>query len=93
MSTDPWPRIARDPPPPPDPREVRFAPKLALPPLDLPKRGQGDPVFTRRVEAERLCLWLACRRALCRSSRHCTGPHAACLFEQPEVLSPLLEEG
>ncbi len=81
----------RDPPPPPNPREVRFVAKLAQPPFVPPKLGRGDPVYTRRVEADRLCLWLACSRALCRSARHCVGTSALCVFEQEDVARPLLD--
>jgi hypothetical protein len=87
--------MPRRPPPPPDPREVRFVARLDLPPFDSvfwpPRRGRGDPVFTRRVEADRLSLWLACSRALCRSARHCVGTSALCVFEQDDVKRPLLE--
>jgi hypothetical protein len=83
--------MPRRPPPPPDPREVRFVPQLDHPPLAPPNPGRSDAVFVRRVRAEHLCLWLDCRRALCRSSRHCVGTSALCVFEQAEVRAPLLE--
>ncbi len=83
--------MPRRPPPPPDPREVRFVAQLDLPPFDPPRLGSRDPVFTRRVEADRLCLWLACPRALCRSARHCVGTSALCVFEQEDVKRPLLD--
>jgi hypothetical protein len=74
---------------------VRFVARLDLPPLDSafwpPRQGRADPVFGRRVKADRLCLWLACSRALCRSARHCVGTHALCIFEQGDVKRPLLD--
>ena len=83
--------MPRRPPPPPDPREVRFVARLDLPAFEPPRLGAPDPVFTRRVEADRLCLWLACSRGLCRSARHCVGTHALCVFEQENVQRPLLD--
>ena len=56
----------------------------------LPPRPERDPAFERRIEADRLCLWMACRRALCRSSRRCNGTLAACIFENPDIVSPIL---
>lgn len=78
-------------PPHPNPREIPFEPKLEAPPLDLPRRAPADPVAARRARAEHLCLWLACRRALCRRRRRCLGTHAFCVFEQDDVKRPLLE--
>jgi hypothetical protein len=78
-------------PPPPDPCEVRFVAHLEHPPFVPPRLGRGDPVYTRRVEADRLSLWLACSRALCRAARHCVGTHALCTFEQDDVKRPLLD--
>jgi hypothetical protein len=83
--------MPRRPPPPPDPREVRFVARLDLPPIDPPRLGRADPVLGRRIEADRLCLWLACSRALCRSARHCVGTSATCVFEQDDVKRPLLD--
>ena len=83
--------VRRTQPPPPKPEDVRFTPTLDVPPLALPKPVPTDPVAARRAEAEHLCLWLACSRVLCRDSRHCHGPNAPCLFEQPDVKRPLLE--
>ena len=81
----------RNLPPPPNPREVRFVAKLDKPALAPPRLGRGDPVFTRRVAADPLCLWLACSRVLCRSARHCVGTSALCVFEQEDVVRPLLD--
>ncbi|HEY5081641.1 MAG TPA: hypothetical protein VII91_06930 [Bauldia sp.] len=75
---------------PPNPREIPFEPHLEHPPLRLPKRPERDLVYERRVEADRLCLWMACRRALCRSSRRCNGTLATCLFENPDIVDPIL---
>jgi hypothetical protein len=83
--------MPRRPPPPQNPREVHFVARLDLPPFDPPRQGRADPVFGRRVEADRLSLWLACSRALCRSARHCVGTHALCVFEQDDVERPLLD--
>ena len=76
--------------PPPNPREIPFEPQLEHPPLTLPPRPKRDLVYGRRVEAERLCLWMACRRTRCRSSRHCVGTYATCVFENPEIVEPIL---
>jgi hypothetical protein len=65
----------------PKPEDVRFTPILDVPPLAWPKPAPAD----------HLCLWLACSRVLCRDSRHCNGPNAPCVFEQPDVKRPLLE--
>ena len=70
--------------------EIAFEPQLEHPPLTLPPHPERDPVYTRRVQADRLCLWLACSRALCRSGRHCNGTYATCVFENPGVVDPLL---
>jgi hypothetical protein len=74
---------------------VRFVARLDLPPFEPPRQGRADrradPVIGRRVEADRLCLWLACSRALCRSVRHCVGTRALCVFEQDDVKRPLLD--
>ncbi|MDE2291193.1 MAG: hypothetical protein KGL53_03850, partial [Elusimicrobia bacterium] len=68
-----------------------FVPHLAAEPLDLPPRIAVDMVLAaRRARAEHLCLWLGCSKALCRRTRHCHGPHAACVFEMPDVAQPLL---
>jgi hypothetical protein len=84
------PPIRRVPPPPPDPREVRIKPNLIHPPLELPRRPAPDAIAARRARADRLCLWIACGRVVCRESRHCRGARAACVFELPDVRDPLL---
>ena len=75
-----------------DAREVPFEPELEHPPLTLPPRTDRhrDLVYERRLEANRLCLWMACRRALCRETRHCNGTLATCIFEHPDIVDPLL---
>ena len=88
--TDP-PDLPRRYRPPPKPEEERFEPKLAAPPLAWPEPAPADPYAARRARADHLCLWLACRRALCRRTRHCRGPFATCVFEHPDVKTPLLE--
>ena len=91
MNFDDLPIIRRAPPPPPKPEEVRFVATLAAPPLDLPLPERVDRrLVARRARAEHLCLWLGCSRALCRRTRHCLGPHAACVFEMADVAAPLL---
>ena len=77
--------------PPPNPREIPFEPQLEHPPLTPPQKPKPDPVLARRVEAERLVLWMACRRALCRSSRRCVGTWANCVFENPDITDPILK--
>jgi hypothetical protein len=84
--------MPRHSPPPPDPRDVRFVPKLDHPPLDPPRVPPPDRIAARRARAEHLCLWLGCSRVLCRNSRRCHGPGAPCVFEQAAVRTPLLEE-
>jgi hypothetical protein len=76
----------------PNPREVPFEPQLDHPPLTLPSRTdrQRDLVYERRVEADRLCMWMACRRKLCRESRRCNGTLATCIFENPDIVDPIL---
>ncbi len=74
----------------PNPREIPFEPQLEHPPLTLPPRPERDLVYERRVEADRLCMWMACRRALCRSSRRCNGTLATCIFENPDIVDPIL---
>ncbi len=77
--------------PEPKPEEVPFVAKLAVEPLDSPKREPVDRVVAaRRARAEHLCLWLGCSRALCRRARHCLGPHGSCVFEMEDVAAPLL---
>jgi hypothetical protein len=89
--------VTDDPPPPrcetwkPPPNEERFRPSLAVAPLDQPRRQAPDPLAARRARAEHLCLWLACRRALRRSSRRCNGTNAVCVFEQADVTRPRLD--
>jgi len=87
-----WPNIRRVPPPPPDPRNVRFASQLEAAPLDSPKRRAVDETAARRASADHLCLWLGCARVLCRQARRCVGRSALCVFEQEEVKRPILEE-
>jgi hypothetical protein len=86
------PSIRRAPRLQPDPREIPFSAQLEHPPLTLPARTdrERDLIYERRVEADRLCLWMACRRALCRSSRRCNGTLATCLFENPELAAQSL---
>jgi hypothetical protein len=55
-------------------------------PLTLAPRPERDLVYERRVEADRLCMWMACRRALCR----CNGTLATCIFENPDIVDPIL---
>ena len=91
MTSDDQPIRRRWQKPPPKPEEELFVPKLAAEPLDWPKPPPVDRVLAaRRAKAEHLCLWMGCSRALCRRARHCLGPHAACVFEMPEVRSPIL---
>ena len=90
MTPDDLPEVRRVPPPEPDPREVRFQPKLTVAPFVPPKRQRLSEIDVRRAKADHLCLWLACSRALCRRTRHCLGIHALCVFEQEEVDRPLL---
>ena len=75
----------------PNPREVPFEPRLEHPPLTLPSRRQSeDPVvYERRLHAEYLNMWIACRRALCRASRRCLGTNAVCLFENDRIVNPI----
>jgi hypothetical protein len=82
--------MPRRPPPPPDPRDVRFVARLDLPPFDPPRLARADPIYERRVEADRLCMWMACRRKLCRESRCCNGTLATCIFENPDIVDPIL---
>jgi hypothetical protein len=77
-------------PPPPDPREEPFVPKLAAEPLKWPESKPRDPYEAQRMKAEHLCLWLACNRALCRRVRRCVGPNAECVHIQRDVKRPLL---
>lgn len=76
--------------PSPNPRETLVSSQLDHAPLTLPQRPSRDPVYERRTEAERLCLWMACRRKLCRETRHCAGTYATCLFENPDIVDPIL---
>jgi hypothetical protein len=76
--------------PAPKPGEERFVPKLAAPPLAFPRPAPADPYAARRARAERLCLWLACSRVLCRRARRCVAPRAPCVFDLPQVTRPIL---
>jgi hypothetical protein len=73
-------------------RETPFEPQLEHPPLTLPSRtdSERDLIYERRVEADRLCMWMACRRKLCRESRRCNGTLATCIFENPDIVDPIL---
>jgi hypothetical protein len=73
-----------------NPREALVEPQLEHPPLTLPPRPERDLIYERRVEADRLCMWMACRRKLCRETRHCSGTLASCIFENPEIVDPIL---
>jgi hypothetical protein len=75
----------------PDPRAEPFVPKLKAEPFKWPASKPRDPYEARRMQADHLCLWLACNRALCRRVRRCVGPHAECVHLQRDVKRPLLD--